>query len=218
MDGFWPNLHSYIVVTLTVFSRSHKAYKVLAQIYCCDMDWLDFCDHDPLFKVIQGLRILMNGLSAPSCHMFLRVSHRYMYFLWKEAFNKRLKPPSLLPPPPTPPYKKILKLLLHPLPSPHRPQHTHTHIREIIDTTYFNIMSVKLGRREMGVGAGGRGGGAYVFLWKLCSSLVQNTHNHRPMTPEEKIKTPMTDNTQTTKQRKAKPSVPSSPTMLDRIH
>ena len=65
----WMNFyqtHNYIVVTWTLFSRSCK---VLAQIYCWDMDWFDFGDHYPLFKVIQGYRMLINGLSAPYCHM-----------------------------------------------------------------------------------------------------------------------------------------------------
>ena len=39
----------------------------LVQLYYCDMekDCLDFGDHDPIFKVTQGLRLLENGLSAP---------------------------------------------------------------------------------------------------------------------------------------------------------
>ena len=46
MDGFWLNLHIYIVVTWK-------------------KNWLDFGDLDPIFKVTQGLRLLKNGLSAP---------------------------------------------------------------------------------------------------------------------------------------------------------
>ena len=94
IDGFWPNLYSYIVetgtrsdetlVTLTSFSRSQWAQIVgkwlvctlshegwilikLAQLYCCDMkkNWLNFGDLDPIFKVTGGLRLLENGFSAP---------------------------------------------------------------------------------------------------------------------------------------------------------
>ena len=41
----------------------------LVHLYCCDIEknWWDFGDLDPIFKVIQGLGLLKNGLSAP-CH------------------------------------------------------------------------------------------------------------------------------------------------------
>ena len=45
MDGFWPNLHNYIVVT----------WKRI---------WLYFGDLDPIFKVPGGLKLLENGFSA----------------------------------------------------------------------------------------------------------------------------------------------------------
>ena len=95
MGEFWPNLHSYIVLTrkelirfwwLTLFSRSHKGldcWKMaclhpiswrngwiltkLVHLYCCDIEknWVDFGGFDPIIKVTGGLRLLENGLSAP---------------------------------------------------------------------------------------------------------------------------------------------------------
>ena len=68
-------------MTLTPFSRSQEGsdcWKMaclhpiswrngwiltkLAQLYCCDMkkNWLDFGDHDPIFKVTQGLGFAEN--------------------------------------------------------------------------------------------------------------------------------------------------------------
>ena len=55
-------------MNLTLFSRSHK---VLAQIFCWDIDWFDLDDHGPLFKVKLGFRKLINGFSAPYYHMCL---------------------------------------------------------------------------------------------------------------------------------------------------
>ena len=50
------------------------------------MDWFDLGDHDPFFKVVQGLRVLINGLSAPSCHMCLGYVTDIFIFSEKKYF------------------------------------------------------------------------------------------------------------------------------------
>ena len=80
MEKNWLDL-----VTLTPFSRSQEGsdcwimaclhpisrmngwiFTKLVHLYCCDMEKnrLDFGDHDPIFKVTQGLRLLENDLFA----------------------------------------------------------------------------------------------------------------------------------------------------------
>ena len=82
--GTWKRT-DYILVTFTPFSRSHKGldyWKMawlhpsswrnewiltkLIHLYYCDIEknWLDFGDLNPNVKVIQGLRVLENGLST----------------------------------------------------------------------------------------------------------------------------------------------------------
>ena len=91
-NGWILTKHTLILLWPWPYFQDHtRSYKVLAQIYCWDIDWFDFSDHEYLFKVIQGLRMLINGLFAPYCHMYLGHVTDIFYFLWKEAFNERLK-------------------------------------------------------------------------------------------------------------------------------
>ena len=77
LDKFWST--AVLLRHWPYFQGHTRPYKILAQIYCWDMDWFDLSDQDPFLKVIKGLIMLINGLSTPYCHLVEDMSQIFLF-------------------------------------------------------------------------------------------------------------------------------------------